>query len=134
MPKLKKVSLNNIISTHRIPLLISVVFVFFLLALPNILNLAVPCLRPASGQSYTDAACNLDLVFNWYLALALIVFGVAVIAMYVSNRKIGLKILLTLASFLALLVIVSFHLYIPQAEAKIHQAPIYLNSLNKLIK
>lgn len=102
---------------------------FYLITVPYLVTLVVPCLRPTPGVSYSDISCTVALALDWYLLFALSGFGVAVLIFFIYRDSRRFKPTVLTAISLSLLVILLFHLYIPQVERQIYAAPILLDTV-----
>ncbi len=107
-----------------------VVFGFYLLSLPSFLKLTIPCLNLIPGQSYSDSTCQVKLALDRYLFLALIGFASTIFIVFFFDQTRNIKNLIFTSSVLALLIIVLFNFYIPQAESAVRKAPIILNTMH----
>ena len=107
-------------------------FWFYLIILPYLNPLIMPCLKSIPGQVYEIQSCNLNLAFNHYLLLALCGFSLIIIFMFVFKKSfVSIKNIFIIAVVLAISIIAGFYNYIPLAEKSINQAPIYIDSLLK---
>jgi len=105
------------------------IYVFYLMLLPFITARFVPCLAIRFEESYDYARCNVTLVLDRFLVLALLGLGVGILSLfYVRRHRTMIPLVLT-GSICAFLAITAFHLYIPYAEGLIKRAPIILESL-----
>lgn len=128
MPKISSTQKSLQIKFHNLkkPLGFFLAFFIFLLTIPSLVALTIPCLKPTPGAVYEINDCVLDTAFDRYLILALSGFAFFVLVHFVSMKNKRLKPLLGTAVILALGIILFFHLYIPQAEAQMRNSPQYL--------
>jgi hypothetical protein len=123
MPKIEKLRKNFFTKNSRYILVLSI-FAFFLLTLPPLINLLIPCLRPIPGQSYASSECTMDLAMNRYLALSLGIFALLIIKIFLFDNPRSIGKIGILALCMATIVVVGFLSYIPYAEREIKKAPI----------
>lgn len=122
---------RNFLRNHRLHIFILVAFLFYLLTLPQLIMRVIPCVENIRDQSYTWSECNIGLVLDRFVTLALAGFGFGVFILF-SNTKLkksGFRPILLSAVIMATMTVASFYLYINQAEKAINRAPIILDSL-----
>lgn len=107
-------------------------YAFFLLALPQILALAVPCLKHLPGSpSYTYQECNILLALDRFILVALIGASFILVSVFLIITPRRLLRLGATATLLAIFIILSYYIYIPRVEAQIYQVPIIFDSITK---
>jgi hypothetical protein len=105
------------------------IYAFYLILLPIMTTRLVPCLSLRFGTSYTDSECNLKLVLDRFLILALLGLAVGIFSLFYIRRRRTIVHLLLTGGVCALLAVSAFHLYLPYAEGIMQRAPIVLESL-----
>ncbi|OGG02597.1 hypothetical protein A2Z33_02305 [Candidatus Gottesmanbacteria bacterium RBG_16_52_11] len=98
---------------------------FLTVLLPRIL----PCMAPVNGQSYAFDDCTTVSILDTYIGIALSVFALSTLAVYLLSHKDSLNLTVTYACMAALSIMVGYHILVPRAEAASRQAPILLDSL-----
>ena len=107
-------------------------YAFFLLALPQILALVVPCLKHLPGSaSYAYQECNILLALDRFVLAALIGASLILCAVFLLITPRRLLRLGVTATMLAILTILSYYIYIPRVEAQIYQVPIIFDSITR---
>lgn len=117
---------SSLFAKIKLPLIVYGIFFFYLVTLPQFVSLAIPCLRPFPGTSYSLHDCVVLKALDTYMILALAGFSLAVLTYFFLMKKKSLKPLLGVSLIMAIGIIIFYHLYIPQAEAQIRRAPILL--------
>lgn len=113
--------------SYKLPFITTAVFIMYLLTLPHIVSLSVPCLRPIPGQSYEFNDCRVLYALDRYLFYALGGFSVMVLSLFFFSKNRRIKPILGTAALLSILIIILFHVYIPQAEKQVRSAPVILD-------
>lgn len=122
--------LRNHAGKLKLYLLTVTLYILYLMFLPQLTRLLVPCLGSIPGQlqSYSYNRCNTVLVLDRFIGLAL--FGLAAsVAVLYSRKKRSLPAVILTACIFATIAIAAYYQYIPQAEAAVLRAPIILESL-----
>lgn len=120
---------THLIFAYKMPLFTCVLFTFYLLTVPHLVVLTIPCLKPIPGHSYLFDECRVIHALDRYLVLALSGFGLSVLLLFLFTIKSGFKSIIATAIILAILTIIMFHTYIPRAEIEIRRAPILLEGI-----
>lgn len=107
-------------------ILVSILFIVFLLGLPEILTIFSPCLETAIPKSYIYNECNIGMVLNQFTILALVGFSFTILLQLFLFGKKSLKLIAIFALIYSASIILSFYYYIPTLERKIGQAQIIL--------
>ena len=118
------------IAVNKSFLLTILAYVFFLLTLPSILRLVIPCLDTTPGQSFDFNECNLGQVMNVYLVLEIAVLALFFIIQYVFARRQWLRHII-IGICLTVPAISAFLLYLPALEREVKNAPIILTTIPK---
>lgn len=129
--KRQPLSLRSFVRHHRLHLFILAAFLFYLLTLPQLIMRAIPCVENIRDQSYTWVECNIELVLDRFVILALAGFGFGVFVLFSNSKlkKTGFRPILLSAALMAGMTVASYYLYINQAERAVRHAPIILDSL-----
>lgn len=105
------------------------VFLGYVLCIPQIIPSFVPCLRFPSGQ-YEFIECNAILAIDWYLKLSVAGFIVISILLFYFFRFTTSKLVLgILVITMAIAIVGGYYWYIPQAESSVKGIHIYLDTL-----
>lgn len=131
MSSIKLQKCQKLIHFAHFKIVITLLFTFtlYLITLPSITALLIPCLNFHPGATYTYAQCNILRALDQYLFLSLVGFAVLVLGVFFVVRPKKMKLIGILASILAIQIIIAYHLYIPRAETAIKNAPLFLDSL-----
>ena len=104
-------------------------FILYLLLLPQLTFLLVPCLASPGGQ-FEFTECNIVIAIDAYMKMALVGYVVATFVLfYFFKNNTKRVVLFCLAGFMALLVVGGYYINIPLAERSVRSVSIYLDSL-----
>lgn len=106
------------------------IFSSYLLALPSLMGLVIPCLGRDFFASYEYNNCNLPLATDLFLKLSLAGAAITMLMSFLIAKR-NLKLFALNGLFLSILVVSSFYLYIPLAEKRVNTANIYLDTFYK---
>jgi hypothetical protein len=128
-------------------LLISLLFLLYLITLPILVQVFIPCLKYNPLASYQSRDCTVERALDTYMTLALIGFTLAVITIHCYLSRCGLyrrdKVIkkpinyqpyvltFLFAAILSFMIIGSYLIFIPNAEMAIKRSSIILDSLRK---
>lgn len=111
-----------------VPYLITLIaFIFYLLTLPSVIKLLIPCLSRLPGQSYSHEECVITFALDRFMVLSLIGFAIAILGLFLLVYPRSLKLLGLTGFILAVCIIFAYLQYIPESERQIKRAPIYFN-------
>jgi hypothetical protein len=132
---------KNLISQSLIKLGLAAILVFisYLIILPLINQLLIPCLDNHPFVSYNDKECTVLLGLDTYMKLALTGFGLITIGFWVILKRylhlmpsaIRLISIMIITSVMAISLIISYQIYIPAVESAVRAAPILLETAKK---
>ena len=118
MPQWNNKPLNPVV-------IILVLFIVFILGLPEILVLPTPCLRPTPLESFIYKECNINQILNKLVTLSLAALAIEIILLSaLLNRNKGLFLGLSLVS--TGIIIGNFYVSLPRLEGQVNNAPIIL--------
>src|SRR3989304_1951754 len=105
-------------------------YFIYLLSLPYLVAVFVPCLNHNPFVSYGFAECNTIRALDTFVTLALSGAAAWIIGLVVLNRgKAYGKQIVAASVFLAVAIVASYSSYIRQAQRSVDRAPITLESL-----
>ncbi len=109
-------------------------FLFYLVTIPYIVQLRIPCLQFSPGKSFRDTECRLVTALDMFITFALFGFVIIILIQHVTQYPRSIKRTIIIAITLTLITITAYHIYIPQAESQVKRAPIILENLKEVKK
>jgi hypothetical protein len=103
-----------------------ILFIAYLVTLPYLNELLIPCLKPIPGASYSDNKCYLSLALDRYMMMAFIGFIVFSAIIFIRGKRRAYLTFILFSSVCSILIIVFYLNYIKIAEKQIRNAPIIL--------
>lgn len=117
------------IQQYKLYLFTSLAYCFYLLTLPNMVALTIPCLRIIPFQAHAYADCNIIKVLDRLILFALAGYALTVLFLFIGNpRKSRLAIIIT-AILLALVTITLYYVYLTPLIRQIDRAQLYLDTI-----
>lgn len=127
MGKIKGITLGKIKSNRPFALLL-LLYSIFLLVLPRAASIATPCLSDFSINPSVYQNCTLTLALDRFILFAFIGFllidSVAILFLNFTKKQFYLLNIL-----MAVMIVIGYYLYIPQAWGAVVESEVYLDSL-----
>lgn len=104
-------------------------YFLYLLTLPNLVALAVPCLRFAPLQAFSYTDCNINLVLKNFLIFSFAGFSLVLLLLLIFRPRRELKPLLITATILAVATVGVFYVDLLPLIRQTDRAQLYVDTI-----
>lgn len=117
---------KNTVTKYKTEITTVLIYIVYLLIIPLVLRLSIPCLKSENEIAYTYSECNIQLVLDRLIIIILIGFVITTLSYFLYKGKDMVKQFVVVSLFLLFLSVAAYYIYLTPITSKAYNNPVIL--------